>query len=212
MSVYKIIVGVLFLGMMGFTYHTYKTKTQTINVVSDSLEIYKDKYERAVVAQNATSVNESEINQIVKNNDSLKSIVKKLKDRQVSSITRINTIINYDTIQVPLRRDTSAMADSLFNFRYNKNQLTLQGVVNVPKRKVSIGELTVKNRQDILIDRDKDAMSGYRSYRVRIVNSNPYIKVTNIEAYQLDIKKKWYEKWYIVAPAGILVGAIIVKI
>jgi len=216
MSISKIIVGVLFLGMVGFTYYTYQSKNQTINKVSDSLEVYKDKYQRAVFAQNATTVNKSQINEIAKDNDSLKSIIKDYKNRQVTTITRINTIIEHDTITVPMVHDTSASltkSDSIFHFDYReKQQLILNGIVNVPDKDISIHELTVKNRQDVLIDRANNIASGYRSYKIHVVNSNPHVVVTNIQSYQLDIKKKWYEKWYIVAPAGFIAGALIVKL
>lgn len=215
LTIYKIVFGLIVGAVIAISIYSHKQSVNSINVVTDSLRVYKDKYARAVAEKRMLALNAKQINQVVEDNDSLKAMVKDLKNRQVSDIIQIKTRIRYDTIPIFAKADTiviksdTVKSDSVFTFNHNKEYLTLNGEFKLRNKLLSINELSIPNSQDIVVHRNEQTFEGKYSYKVNVTNSNPYITTNSIESYKLNIKKKWYEKWYIVAPAAFTGGVLL---
>lgn len=216
LTIYKIVFGLVVGIVVTLSIYSHKQSADSIETVTDSLRSYKDKYARAVAEKRMLSLNASQIQDVVDNNDSLKAMIKNLKNRQVSEVIQIKTRIQYDTIPIFAEADTTitkkdtVKSDSVFLFNHNKKHLTLNGEFRLSDKRLSINQLSIPNSQDIIVHRNTKAFEDKYSYKINVTNSNPYITTNSIESYKLNVEKKWYEKWYIVAPSAFLAGAVIV--
>lgn len=68
-----------------------------------------------------------------------------------------------------------------------------------------IDSLFIPNTQSIVVGQKKTGFLK-REYTIDVVNSNPHIQVTNLGAYTVTTKPKWYERPSVWGLAGLVMG------
>jgi hypothetical protein len=138
---------------------------------------------------------DAELTKLSKDFVKLSSVIK------YKTITKIDTIaINYkDTIPCEFER-SGVINTRWYSFSYQSNQNALK-----------IGSLTIPNTAIIITGTKRKWFLGKETLTTDVTNSNPFLKVTEIKAAEINIPAPWYKKWYVWLAAGVVSGAFIAK-
>ena len=159
---------------------TYEDSAKYYTMKVDGMEVE--------VAQNKSLVleNKKQFESVIAKNDTLLKLVSKFKDIQSGTIINNYTTINNDTIK--LRGDSIPCDFKAFKVR--RDSVHYHFVGTIAKTYFTIDSLVIPNKQSIIIGKKKlGFLKGYEE-RAEIINSNPLVRVTNIESYVINKKKK----------------------
>ena len=146
-------------------------------------------------------------------NRQLKNVVLS-KDRQlqalISEFSKVHTVVKYktqtvlDTVFVaykqpldslPVFERAGTVSDKWYGFNYRTNN---NGLI--------ISDFTMQTETTILTGTKRKWFLGKETLIADVINTNPYITVTDIKAAEVTITVPWYKKWYVWLAAGILGG------
>ena len=126
---------------------------------------------------------------------------------KLSNLTKYKTITKFDTISI-IYTDSIAynferrgvINKPWYSFSYYSNQNTLK-----------IGNLSVPNTATIITGTKRKWLLGKEVLTTDIINSNPYITVTNIKAAEIIVNVPRYKKWYVWLLTGVAGGTLLVN-
>ena len=105
--------------------------------------------------------------------------------RNVDTAGNVTTVTKIDTIPIPYEVEVPCKFTREFGIfeRY----YTIEGTSN--KKGISLNEISIPNTLSFAIG-DKKTGFFKSEYRIEVVNSNPYITTTGLDAYTLQVPKK----------------------
>lgn len=158
----------------------YKDSAQYYNLKVNGMEV-EVAYNKSLVVQTNDQV-KAILSSV---NDTISKLVKKFKEIKTGTIVNNYTTINNDTIKLK-----DSIPCNFKPFKVKRDSIHYKFVGTIAKNFFSIDSLIIPNKQTIIVGRKKlGFLKGYEE-RAEIVNSNPLVKVTNIESYVLNKKKK----------------------
>lgn len=158
----------------------YKDSAQYYNLKVDGMEV-EVAYNKSLVLETNKQV-KSVLSSV---NDTIAKLVKKFKDIRSGTIINNYTTINNDTIKL-----TDSIPCDFKAFKVRRDSLHYKFIGTIARTYFTIDSLIIPNKQYIIIGRKKlGFLKGYEE-RAEIINSNPLVKVTNIESYVINKRKK----------------------
>jgi hypothetical protein len=174
---------------------------QNIKAATDTIDRYKDKYDRIVSEKAAYELTAKEFKNI---NDSLKNVIKGYKP---SVIVRYKTKIEYrDTLTIKydtIRDDLSA------SFKFKDKWLSFSGETFLEGLKID--NISIYNEQNIVVGEKREGLFKEGELKIKIVNSNPNIEVLNMDGYIIKKKTPIFKKWYTWLGIGVVGGILLSK-
>lgn len=150
--------------------------------------------------QNQIQVTERELKDALRSNDSIKKIAKHYKE--LSSVTSVEIKWKHDTIRVPVPIFISH--DTIISL----NDSCFKASLSVFKGGLSLNNLSIQNKQDIVSGERKDGLFKTK-LAFDVINSNPCIQTTGMKSYVVVHKKRFWENPLFTIPLGALGGIII---
>jgi hypothetical protein len=206
-----VIVGIVVLAICLFVFQDCQHKNQVNSLVkdiatySDSAEHYKSKY--GVVAFNQTLKfgSEEQLKSYLSNNDTLKDLLRKFK--KLNSVTVVTQkIYIHDTVPIMFETkipcDFKPFAVIKDSSRSKTKPFYFKGTI-FPE-KFTLDSILVPNKQTIVVGTKRINLFK-KEERAEIVNSNSLISVSNVGAYTVVNKKKWFQR-----PVPMLIGGVII--
>lgn len=167
--------------------------------LNDSIRLYKDKYNREVSEKRSIVFNSDKV---LKQNDSLKELIKGMKPEvivETKFVYRDTGTIKFDTVY----NNVYIPFSSKDNFR------DISGIVKSDG--IHFDSFEIYMKQHIAVGEIKNGLFKRNYYGVRIINENPYVKMTDIKPIIIKPNKKWYDRWWIWGAAGLTCGILIMK-
>tara|TARA_R110002049_G_scaffold309180_1_gene518117 strand:- start:10861 stop:11487 length:627 start_codon:yes stop_codon:yes gene_type:complete len=174
--------------------------TQNINALNDSIKYHKNKYNKEVASKLALQYNLSQLKDVAKKNEELKEVIKNFK--KPITIVKTKQVTKIDTVYIPF--DKPIEHDFKRFFDLNDKYYQLNGKVS--NLGISIDNITIPNKQNIIVGWKKQGLFKKPLLTTEITNSNPYIKQIEIQPIVITYPKIIYEKWYVVLPVGYILG------
>lgn len=137
---------------------------------------------------------DKELQELIKEFSSVRNVVK-YKDRII-----IDTIqVTYtDTLPCPEFERTGAVKNKWYSFRYKSMN---DGF--------TLDSLTIPNEVTVITGVKRKWFLGKQTITTDVTSTNPYIKVTELKAAELEVPSPIYKKWYVWLGIGILGGVIV---
>lgn len=173
----------------------------------DSANHYKNKFNESVTTNKVLVLDDQRQLRFYLNamSDTMKNLIDKYK--KIISVTHTKEYFYYhDSIAI----QPSAIPCNFKPFELVKREkfFTLKGTLS--KNEFSIDSLFFPNQQSVVIG-IKHTGFFKKEYTADVENTNPYIKTTNLGAYAVTFKPKWYERPSVWAITGLLTGFIVGK-
>ena len=169
---------------------------------SDSARTYKDKLGNQI-AYNSTLEfqNQKQLKDFLSKNDSMALLLKKFK--HIISVTQSgSTIVIHDT--VPIYFDRPIPCD-FKPFAVHKDTIFYHFKGTIYPDRFTLDSINIPNKQTIVVGEKKTGFLK-REQQINIMNSNPYVIVTNAGAYTINTKKKWYQTALFQIGVGLAIG------
>jgi hypothetical protein len=138
-------------------------------------------------------------------NDSLIGYLKnlELKIKNVHSTTIITERLRIDTLEVPVyltdcKFDTTIVIDST---HYDMD-------LRLTNRGITFNSLSFPNRSVVTLADKKEKWWKRPTPIVTVTNTNPYMQTEGISSFEFKQNQKWYQKWWIHAIEGAILGGI----
>lgn len=166
----------------------------------DTVMSYKDKNGKLTSYNTSLQMSEETL---LRMNDSLADDLKRLKLKKPSNITKITTKTVIDTFVVEhterIPCDTFTLVQFVDSTHYKINY-------TLTESSMTFNNISVPNRQQIIVAEKKNGMFKKNEYSVVVENSNPYMMVTGVQNYTIKVETPIYQRWYVTAGAGFLGG------
>lgn len=213
-----IIVSVVVLAICLFIFQDCQHKNQVnglvkdISTYSDSAEHYKSKYGIIAFNQTLKFNNEEQLKNYLSNNDTLKDLLKKFK--KLNSVTIVTQkIVIHDTVPIyfdkPIPCDFKPFAVIKDSTHSKSKPFYFKGTIFPDK--FTIDSVLIPNKQTIVVGTKRINLFK-KEERAEVINSNSLIAISNIGAYTVVNKKKWYQKPVPMLLGGIVIGGAAVTI
>jgi hypothetical protein len=166
-------------------FESYKSlSTGEIISYRQSLELYQSELKAALKSDSI--------------NREMASHYKKLSD-QVTIVTEYV----HDSILIPIPQPINASIDTVIPY----SDACMDVAFMFRDGLVHMNGLNIPNKQDIVLGMRKNGLSK-AYWAVDVHNSNPCIRVTDIQSVHVVTKKRWWENPMIVGTVGIAIGVI----
>lgn len=160
--------------------HKQKQADNTHQYKNDSISYYRNIYNAEIASKTALKGNIKDLQDSTKQlNRLIKGYKKVIAAGNVQTVVKIDTIrIGFD-VPVPCEFERSwSKFDKYYSINGQSNQ---NGII--------IENIEIPNLLSFAIG-DKKTGFFKTQYKVEATNSNPYIKITGLDAYTLDVPKK----------------------
>jgi hypothetical protein len=140
---------------------------------------------------------DSELMQLAKQFNAVKYVTKFKTETEVPSLSiPFNPVFTTDSTSNFIRSGT--VIEDWYSFKYN-----------VTKDSLSLSAFKTNTETTIITGVKQKWFLGEQTITTDITNSNPYVKVTAINAAEVVVPTPWYRKWYIWFTAGLVSGLLI---
>lgn len=182
----------------------HKIATNNIEALQSQITTFKNKNGQLVSEKKALVLTNDQLKYI---NDSLESDIGKLK--KLKAKITIKTVTKFDTIEIPVHITDGANCDSCyFTFHKSTKYYDISGYY---KKQLYLNSPSFENNITIGLGSTRHKLFGPSELVVRAANSNPYSKTTELNAYTIKYKKKWYEKPWVYIGLGAVGGYLLTK-
>lgn len=181
--------------------NVYKSNLKAVN---DSVSYYKNRYGQEVALKtNIIAQSTNELKEALKENKQLKEAVKRFKKLDV--VAEVQTVTQIKEVIIP---KTDTIHDTFFpEFAKETEHFSIHA--KSTQEGLELINLQIPNKQSVVVGSYKPSFFGKSQMSTIVTNSNPYIKVNDIQTYQVKVPKKWYEKPFITIPLGVAAGLLI---
>jgi hypothetical protein len=198
-----ITVGLLFGARAFFQKNREITRLgQNIATLESGFETYRSQATGEIISyRQSLELYQSELEDALKSdsiNREMAGYYKKLSE-QVTIVTEYV----HDSIPIPVPYPVAENIDTIIP--YNDNCMDLNFVFSDGFTYLS--DINIPNQQDIIVGMRKNGLSK-AYWAVDVHNSNPCIRVTDIQSTHVVTKKRWWENPMIVGTVGILIGVV----
>jgi len=182
-----IIILLIFLFFSHLNFFNYKSiNLKNLEALNQKITYYKNKEGQEIAAKISLQGEKNALKLLVISlNDSTKQLNKIIKTfKNVSAAIQTKTILKIDSIEIPYY-----IKGNDFNkpFEIKKEFYSFSG--NSTNLGLFINSIIIPNKQSIVIG-DKKTSFFKNKYQINVINSNPYIKTTNLESFVYKEKKK----------------------
>lgn len=152
---------------------------------------YVGKFGEQIASNDALNIStQKQIKTILATNDTLKSWIKNFKVINSGTIVKENTIIR--EVKIPF--ETKIPCD-FKPFKVDTMSKYFNFWATLSNSGMTLDSIKIPNEQRIIIGEKKKGLWGLggTDLKVEVQNSNPNIKISNLQTYQYVPKKKWYD-------------------
>lgn len=180
--------------------------------LNDSVKYYKNKLGTVTATINTLQITKSELSKQIKQKD--KAIDKLVRNfKSVKNITQFKSEIMYDSIVFVFDKPLLLFAES----ETQTKSLIRNGFQNtkwydigykLTNDSLIIKPLKINTETTIITGYKKKWFLGKQTLVTDITNTNPHIRIDNINATDIIVPSPWYKKWYVWLATGFVVGII----
>jgi len=178
---------------------------KNVATYSDSAKHYKSKFGEVAFNQTLKLQNEEQLKAYLSNNDTIRQLLKNFKKINTVTITK-QIVYIHDTVPVyfdkPIPCDFKPFAVVKDSTRSKTKPFYFKGTI-FPE-KFTLDSVLIPNKQTIVVGTKRINLFK-KEERAEVVNSNSLISVSNVGAYTVVNKKKWYQR-----PVPMLLGGIVI--
>jgi hypothetical protein len=183
---------VIILGLLYFRSCERQTQKESnaqhnAEVLNDTVQYYTNKLGQEVAEKKAFKGEKKKLLQIINQqeneNTQLKEALRKFP--KVSTATQIITETKIDTIKIPFK--DSIPCNFYRAFEKREKFYAISGDIN--NQSITFNNITIPNEQSVIIGK-KNTGFLKNEFRVEVTNSNPLIKVKEVNAYDFTVPKK----------------------
>ena len=156
----------------------------SIEALTSDLKEFKTKQGLWASEKQAFEGTEKDLKQIIKTKDAALQNALKTFKKPVAAAS-IKTIVEIDTVFIPY--DKTVDFEFSRTFQKEARHYSIHGAVN--KNGINIAYVTIPNTQTLVIGKKKVGFLKYET-TVDVINSNPLIKVDELEAFSFKSKPK----------------------
>jgi len=176
----------------------------------DSASHYKNKFNESVATNKVLALDDQAQLKMYLDamSDTMKSFIDKYK--KLISVTHTKEYFYY--------HDSIPIAATQIPCEFKPFELVKREKFFIFKGRLSnsefvIDSLFMPNQQSVVIGEKKTGFLNLkREYTADVTNTNPYIVTTNLGAYAITFKPKWYERPLVWGASGLLTGFIVGKV
>ncbi len=158
-----------------------KEYENSIGFLTDTLQIEKNKKGQMIASITALQGENEKLKLI--NDENVKELVKKQKEIDAAGAIDTKTVI--DTVQVIYEKEIPCK----FKRTFNKKDKWYSIKGNSTHKGIYIDSIQIPNTLSFVIGRKKEGFFK-SSYKISVMNSNPYIQTTGIQGYTLRQSRK----------------------
>jgi hypothetical protein len=180
------------------------------NTLTDSIRYYTNRLGSQTAMIRTLQLDKQQFESLIIEKDKELS---KLAEEFVSvkSVTQAQSEITIDTIAVKFE-EKIPIGDSAGSFVRSgliKNKWYTVGY-KVTNDSLTLSPFSTLTKTYIITGTKRRWFLGKETLTTEVSYDNPYIKVTEMEAAEIAVHQKWYQKWYVWLAAG-LVGGLVIK-
>jgi len=178
------------------------TLLQSVQDYSDSAK-FTTAENGALIAYNQSLEleNEEQMLALLSKYDTLAQQLETFKNVESTTIIRQEVVIVRDTVPF----ETQIPCD-FEPFEVRRDSMYYSFLGTIGQDFFSIDSLRIPNEQSIIIGSKKLGFLKGTERRVEIINSNPFMQVSNIGSYVIDDSKKWYQRPLVTFLIGVGAG------
>ena len=164
---------------------TKYTTSNNIGALTDSLGHYQTKEGVWVAEKKLFQGTEKDLKQIIKSKDAaFQKLLKSFKKPVAAAV--IKTITKIDTVFIPYKTKIDLPVFEL-SFSKNAKHYSINGIST--NEGINILDISIPNSQNVVVGKKKIGWFK-REYRIEVANSNPHIKVTDLDGFSFRPKPK----------------------
>lgn len=200
-----LVIAVLFLMSFALVQcEENKTATANIDALNSEITTYKLTNGQLVSSKQSLELTKLQLEDLVISKDAeLEDLVKHFS--KIKTITKVITEIKIDTIEVPFAVEIPCdferydLVDTKhYSFNYN---LTNKGF--------NISNLKIPDSLSIVTGTKRKWFLGKETHTIDITHSNPNIKTTALNHYEITNQKKWYQKDVVKMTASVVLFEVL---
>lgn len=175
---------------------------------SDSLKSYINKVtNQLVVYKKASELNEKAFTNLVLENNDLKQKLSKYKN--IKTVIETQTITKIDTLKFYFKDSIPCEFEPIV-IKIDSSNYNLSGLLT--NKDFVIQDLTIPNKQTIVIGEKKNGLFKKNEFVVSVENSNVLIKTMNVQSFSLKSEKKWYQTFGFQVGLGIISTLLVINL
>ena len=164
---------------------TKYTTSNNIGALTDSLGHYQTKEGAWVAEKKLFQGTEKDLKQIIKSKDAaFQKLLKSFKKPVAAAV--IKTITKIDTVFIPYKTKIDLPVFEL-SFSKDAKHYSINGIST--NEGINILDISIPNSQNVVVGKKKIGWFK-REYRIEVENSNPHIKVTDLDGFSFRPKPK----------------------
>ena len=161
------------------------TTTNNIGALTDSLGHYQTKEGVWVAEKKLFQGTEKDLKQIIKSKDkAFQKLLKSFKKPVAAAV--IKTVTQIDTVFIPYKTKIDLPVFEL-SFSKDAKHYSINGIST--NEGINILDISIPNSQNVVVGKKKIGWFK-REYRIEVANSNPHIKVTDLDGFSFRPKPK----------------------
>ena len=180
---------------------SYAQSKNYISSLGDTITYLK----HGIAQKPAIEVSKELFAELLEKNEFLTKMLKdaKIKADNVKQSTKIVTITQIDTVEIPLMDPLPCPEFNPIAFNVDSVHYSIGGLIS--KHSISIGKINFPDSLYV-ITASKNHFFRKDEYLVSVKHSNPYIKTVGLTNLTVTEQRKWYESGWVKFGAGILIG------
>lgn len=188
-----------------------KTLNQQIKYFSeyeDSVKYYKSKTGDLIAYNNTLEINYKNLKKV---NLELSNLLEDLKIKKAKTITKIETIVEIQKIEVPF--SIQLPCDTfLMSFEHKEDWLSINGKIS--NENLYFDSIKLKNDLTVITGTKKNGLFKRNESIVAVKSENPYFQTTSLRNYNIKQEPAFYDKaWFkgLIFIGGLSTGILLSK-
>lgn len=175
-----------------------------LKVERESVKFFRNSNNKLTASNGVLQLEKNYLkNEVVKKDAEISAMVKEFAS--IKSVIKIQDRIIVDSIEVPYEVPVPHIFERIgklnndwYAFSYKSNEKGFE-----------IDSLVIPNETNIVTGTKRKWFFGAETLTTDVTNTNPYIKVQDIQSSEVIIKVPWYKKWYVWLAAGAVTGILL---
>lgn len=173
--------------------------------LTDSIKYYKNKLGTHTATIKTLKGNNKDLQILLLDKDKeLETLTKEFK--KVKSIVKAETVTEIPTVKDSF---TVALPCPYFERKGNVQNKHYSFQYKITPEALTLDSLRIPNNITIITGVKRKWFLGKQYVATDVTSSNPYVKTTDLKAYQMEVPNPIYKKWYVWLGAGVLTGVLI---
>ncbi len=173
--------------------------------LNDTVRYYKNRLGTETATIKTLQTDRYSLNALLLNKDKeLKELTKEFTEVKnvvkYKTVTEIRTVIDSFTVPIPCH-------DFVRKGRVNKKHYSF--TYKIDPLTFTLDSLHIPNETTVITGVKRKWFLGKQYVATDVTSSNPYVKTTDLKAYQMEVPNPIHKKWYVWLGAGVLTGVLI---